>query len=674
MVKKYQLKGTNKLRDFLKSKGSGLFLLEGEAGSGKTYITSLVVNRNLRKNYKFFICAPTNSAKNTLKETIKGNLDNETKDYIKQIEFKTIHSFFKSRSVYDSTGKQHFELDGEDSILHYIHNTRKNTIEKEEVNISKHKIINLLSKNKLTEFCKSNKLTSQLEEKYYQNFYNKFSLNTLFINGKIDEEKEEINKRINKRINDIMYVIFIDESSMIDFEKYSLFYNLIYKFNIKIIFIGDRNQLSYIKENKSNEKQIKEYISYLFKNQKIITKVNNFLYYKEYISPVFNLIKERTLIKGNSRVDNTKIRDITNRAKNCVITGNRFKLKKKDYSPEIKKGKFNQSLIKKIIKKYKNGKSTKIITYTNKRKDYLNTELRKVMYKYNKNYHRYLYLEGEQLIFKSSYNYKYLIEIDDLKYFRFSNYNLIENYYYKKQKYAFYTFICTEELIIQNIRYTVVENINFFGIDREFIIQKLYGIVNNNKFLIPVVLKQISKPQLEDFNKIIKILKKFIKLYPFILNNETNSIKKREDTLCELCTKCEIKFHKINCCEKCFNKLKGNFTKHICIKCKYFIIDDDVNNHSCSKKLKKVKKLTIDSLDKYYNKMYGLLNEIKNTYILPIDYGYVITVHKSQGTSIHSTFIDYKNLIGVRDNRDLLRNIYVAISRTKENMTFFNTE
>lgn len=55
-----------------------------------------------------------------------------------------------------------------------------------------------------------------------------------------------------------------------------------------------------------------------------------------------------------------------------------------------------------------------------------------------------------------------------------------------------------------------------------------------------------------------------------------------------------------------------------------------------------------------------------------IDYGYAMTVHKVQGSSIDSIFIDMRNILNTCRNPEELRQLqYVALSRTKSNIYLF---
>ena len=48
-------------------------------------------------------------------------------------------------------------------------------------------------------------------------------------------------------------------------------------------------------------------------------------------------------------------------------------------------------------------------------------------------------------------------------------------------------------------------------------------------------------------------------------------------------------------------------------------------------------------------------------------YGYAMTIHRSQGSSINNVFIDMKDVSVCRDKEELRQLQYVGVSRTKTN-------
>ena len=72
--------------------------------------------------------------------------------------------------------------------------------------------------------------------------------------------------------------------------------------------------------------------------------------------------------------------------------------------------------------------------------------------------------------------------------------------------------------------------------------------------------------------------------------------------------------------------------------------------------------------------MYKLIQELNDTYNLPIKYSYAITTYKSQGSTYENVIIDYKNIYSCnRTSMDnLTRSMYVAVSRVQNKLWFLN--
>ena len=73
--------------------------------------------------------------------------------------------------------------------------------------------------------------------------------------------------------------------------------------------------------------------------------------------------------------------------------------------------------------------------------------------------------------------------------------------------------------------------------------------------------------------------------------------------------------------------------------------------------------------------MYSDIQELENSYNLPIKYSYCITCYKSQGSTYKNIIIDYTNIYNCnRVNIDnLTRSMYVAISRTQNKLWFLTS-
>lgn len=87
---------------FLKSKKGGYKVINGVAGSGKTYLTSRIIEEISKFNL-VLVTAPTNKALKVLKKECK--IDDNG------VTFKTLHAAFGLKPYIDRNGKQNFKVD-----------------------------------------------------------------------------------------------------------------------------------------------------------------------------------------------------------------------------------------------------------------------------------------------------------------------------------------------------------------------------------------------------------------------------------------------------------------------------------------------------------------------------------------------------------------------------------
>lgn len=559
-LKPNQVKLFNRLIPFIKKKQDDRkFLVQGEGGSGKTFTISYILDKLIKKDfldkYNVFMVAPTNAAKKVMRKTILKLLKNSPESYAKfnkglmedkNIEFKTIHSFFKSKQQFDENGNQFFEIEWQKSVM-----------------------------------------TEMMKEQLKRN-------------------AEDPSFKPRKK-----NLIIVDECSMMDKEKYDMFMKVLENYpSTKMIFMGDRNQLSYVRTEETPE--------------------------DEYLSPVFTEIEETYLLKGNERSNDPGITKIINRSKQCVINGKyKFKLKKSDLSENVnlitEKELFNDQKVKDFIK----NENPKFITYSNKRRDKLNEHVREQIYTHNHNYiDRFLFLENEQIIFESNYSLEGIPK------------------YYN-----------TDEFIVKEVKYNIIEPISFFGIfNKTFMFQRITLDDGDT-------LKQICKSQVKIFEYIITILKRCVKDY--FSFDENNPAFSKGLCACKLCGNKRFKsrnFYKDEkVCGECYMSIRNYIKKRfICRFCHKLNTHDDCGN---AKQINphKVKKHICDE-------MYRDIQELHDTFNLPIKYSYAITVYKSQGSTYKNVMIDYKNIYECnRTNVDnLTRSMYVANSRVQDKLWFLN--
>jgi hypothetical protein len=560
-LKKNQVKLFNKLIPFIKKKQNDRkFLVEGQAGSGKTttmcYTIDKLMEKNFLEKYNLFFIAPTNAAKKVLYKTIdkfmKNNPENHRKFSIavnadNNVVFNTIHSFFKSRQQFDEDGNQFFELDWKKTVL------------------------------------------------------------TDMIKEQIKKHNEEPNFIIRKK-----HIIIIDECSMLDPQKYEMFIKLLeYNKFIRIIFMGDRNQLSYVREN--------------------IDNIDN---EDEYLSPVFTNVQQTFLLKGNERSNDPGITKIINRSKKCVINSKyNFKLKKTDLSQNVNIIKEDE-LYKESVTNFIINENPKFISYSNKRRDRLNSYVRDNKYDKHNYIDRYLFLENENIIFESNYSIEGIM------------------LYYN-----------TDEFIVKNVKYDIIDNIQFFNIfSKTFMFQKI--TLDDDRELL-----QICKSQIKKFKHIIDILKRCVK--HFFLHDQHNPHFANIANKCHMCDNMKTSFKCFGkneqVCSDCFKNVYKYIKKRfICQFCECF------NDHNSCKDAKIKRPETIKK--KILDIMYSDIQELHDRYNLPVKYSYCITCFKSQGSSYPNVIIDYKNIYNCNrySINNLTRSMYVAKSRTQNKLWFLN--
>ena len=554
ILKKNQIKLFNKIIDFISNKES-ILLIEGDAGSGKSSTISYTLNKMIGKNfltkYCIFFLTPTNAAKKVLKNFVYKFIKQNSKNFFKLLKNKQNIHFNTIHSFFKS--KQEFTEKGDEYFkLH----------------------------------CKENLIKEYIKKQY----------------------EIETDKIIRK------FIIIIDECSMLNEKKMKYFQYLIRTYNVKIIFMGDRNQLSFIQKN--NE-------------------------VKDYLSPVF-LLKNKFLLKGNIRTNNEKITKIIQRSKKCVVMNKfNFKLYQSDFVINKKIKDFflyklkEKHLLKIIndyigtdflfaniylltfddIKKHKELLLTdcpKFITYSNKQRDKINNHIRDIIYKNNPYKDDYLFLENEQIIFEKNYN------------------NIFFN---------------TDEFQLTDITYNLTETISFLNLfHKVFTIQTC---LIKEDFIYK--FKQIKKSEIEIFLLMIKIFKKCI--YLFFNHNKLLLKTINTNRICLFCNEQKTEFKKF---------LQNEY---ICNKC-YFKIKRYID----------IKYLEIRSKKRLCNALYQEIQELVNNYIIPVKYSYSITCYKSQGSTYKNVVIDYKNIYMCNKNniKNLTRSMYVSISRTKEKLFFLD--
>jgi len=575
-----QVKIYNKLLKFIKKpQEDPQFLINGEAGAGKTFtiiysLSKMAIPENKLNKYNFFFLAPTNAAKKVLNKTFLNFVSTTFPDKInyitnhveskggqfggvKTIYFKTMHSFFKSQREFDGNGNVLFEINPDKSVLADV----------------------------------------------------------------VDKQRELLGEKAKYNIKN---VVVLDESSMIGPDKYELFKKFIEvnkKNNIRVVYIGDKNQLTYI-EDKEEEETDEE-------------KLNKKSKKDDYFSPVFSHIENKTLLTGNERTNNENITKVINRLKKCVINNSfNFKLKKSDMCDNIKlivDTDIGKSPLRELVKK----DCPKFITFSNKRRIYLNDMIRRIIYGADHpRLKEYLFLDGERIIFENSY---------------ITEFNTYHN---------------MDEHIVKNVKFDILESINFFGVfTKTYAVQKL--LLDNSD-----VLFKMCKSQIDEFKTITKIFK-------LCVGDFTGSEETRVDKCFNMlhqcpacnCTKSRCRFFdkKHMICEDCYKLFMKHITdKHICKFC------NSLNDHDKCPEVPKP--LSFNAIRKIKTDLYEVIQQYIDMYDPPITYSYAITTYKSQGSTYDVVVVDYDDIYRctVRDRRSLTRSMYVSASRVRDTLYFLN--
>jgi hypothetical protein len=168
--------------------------------------------------------------------------------------------------------------------------------------------------------------------------------------------------------------------------------------------------------------------------------------------------------------------------------------------------------------------------------------------------------------------------------------------------------------------------------------------------------------------------------------------------------------------EKLTHKINGNiktFQNHRSIETKYKKFVDQINSVNIKFKCYKMKVIKIDELDneyeiivlkheeiqihknliintieeikKFRNELYSqyklmsidtlliqpLYNDFYSKFMNPfasISYGYAITCHKAQGSNYKNVFVDFSDIVKNRNEEEMKRCTYTAVSRTIDNL------
>ena len=428
-----------------------------------------------------------------------------------------------------------------------------------------------------------------------------------------DDMDDEIENALDMNFASKANIIIVDEASMISESVYNMIQKFLMRKKCKIIFVGDRNQLPPVNEPLSKVFDLK--IQY-FKLTKIERYKNGIVKY------------------ANSLI-------------------NKNKITKRDVKPEVEFIKDESLWLKGYLDNYQ---TSTLLAYTNKRVEQLNRHVRRKLIGQTSE----RFVENDKIIFNSFY-------IGDGG----------ESYY-------------TSQIEIIDSVEIINKDIKKFPINQ---------ILN---------MKLISGSNLK-----IKPIESMNEACPCCLEEEINSAY---ETVCghKFCTSClKIWLQKNNICPMCrceiktddelvikndsklsyivnlFNKKTQSitfktykiniFNEENDEKTIYVIHDDDLEKYEIYKRemyeilrdmrdhifSKSKDKFNISILSNLWNYFYTeIIDKFAN-----IVYGYALTIHKSQGSTYENVYIDYKNVIINRNDKEQC--FYTGITRASKNIKIY---
>ena len=450
---------------------------------------------------------------------------------------------------------------------------------------------------------------------------------------------------------DIYDLIVIDECSMLNNQIINDILIEIEKNNnnkLKIIYLGDPAQLPPV-----NQK-----ISKIFTRN--ITK-----YYLEKII----------------RTNNNNIMDLSNQHRKWILSGNDNDIPNLELyqSDSIIIHNNTKVWLNNFINKNKENGNNIILTWTNKKCNLYNDYIRKIIFN-KENLSKYEI--GETLIFQDYYRIKINDALSGL------NDNFIN--FYTSEQVKLYN-ICEKIYKFEKIKIKInnllpVEISTLFNI----YVNKLNKIIDNDIKIYELDVKKISDNNyniyIDNYNK----FKKKIEKNYFKLKNKNITINEKNIII---------------------NNIEKNIT---CINNLIYKYYENINNKNILVNENEIIKIiTIESSDehKYNNiielgnikliklkqKLYNKINKIKNitniikcnifsivekkmntlwkiwqTNVVDIfaklNYGYCITIHKSQGSTFNNVFIDISDIFENKNKDEVLKCLYTAITRTADSL------
>jgi hypothetical protein len=403
------------------------------------------------------------------------------------------------------------------------------------------------------------------------------------------------------------------------------------------------------------------------------------------ISKIFTRDITKYYLEKIIRTNNNNIMDLSNQHRKWILSGNDDDMPNLElYNSNSIKIHDNTSIwLNNFINN--NNKNNIILSWTNKKCNLYNDYIRKSIFK-KENLSKYEL--GEILIFQDYYRVK-IGESDNIK----NNNKDINNYinFYTSEQVKLYDINTKitkfENLKVKKTSNLLPENINDIYIEY---VEKLNKIIDDNP--IKIYELQVRKINSDEniYNDNFNNLKKKIEINIYKSKSKTftefekiniiNNIDKNINFMNNLV----YKYNESLINNGLINTIDENITiktihENDVIKYNELIEIGNIKLLKLKEKLySKINKIKdIDNINKcnlfsiVEKKMNALWKEWQNKIIdsmAQLNYGYCITVHKSQGSTFNNVYIDIADIFENKSKDEVLKCLYTAITRTSDSL------
>jgi ATP-dependent exoDNAse (exonuclease V) alpha subunit len=393
------------------------------------------------------------------------------------------------------------------------------------------------------------------------------------------------------------------------------------------------------------------------------------------ISKIFTRDITKYYLEKIIRTNNNNIMDLSNQHRKWILSGNDDDMPNLElYNSNTIKIHDNTSVwLNNFINN--NNKNNIILSWTNKKCNLYNDYIRKSIFK-KENLSKYEL--GEILIFQDYYRVKIGDNKDINNYINFYTSEQVKLYDINMKKTKF------DNLKVKKTSNILPENINNIYTDY---VEKLNKIIDDN----PIKIYELQVRKINSDENIY-------------FDNFNNLKKKIEINIYKSKSKILTEYDKMNIINNIDKNI--NYMNNLVYKYNESLINDDLINENIA-----ISTIHEDDIIKYNElieignikllklkeKLYSKINKIKNIdniekcnlfsiiekkmntlwkewqnkiidSIAQLNYGYCITVHKSQGSTFSNVYIDIADIFENKSKDEVLKCLYTAITRTSDSL------